>query len=224
MRSLSFIGHGSPARLVTLVAAFALFATSPACAEDGFTTIFNGKNLDGWTLVKKKGPGYIVKDDMLVCPADGGGNLFTEKTYANFDFRFDVRLSDGGNNGVGIRSTLDGHPAFDAIEIQVLDNYAKRYANIRPAQFCGSIYDVVPAKQGALKKAGEWNTMQIRADGPHITVTLNDEVIVDANVDDVTDPAVLKKHPGLRRKSGHIGFLGHATMVEFRNIRIKELP
>jgi hypothetical protein len=54
-------------------------------------------------------------------------------------------------------------------------------------------------------------------------VTLNGNVIVDANLDDVKDPAVLKKHPGLARKSGHIGLLGHGTRVEYRNMRIKEL-
>jgi len=41
-------------------------------------------------------------------------------------------------------------------------------------------------------------------------VTLNGHTIVDANLDDVKDPEVLKQHPGLQRKSGHIGFLGTA--------------
>ncbi|MFO0508577.1 MAG: DUF1080 domain-containing protein, partial [bacterium] len=45
----------------------------------------------------------------------------------------------------------------------------------------------------------------------------------DVDLDTVKDEAVLKKHPGLARKSGHIGFLGHGTRVEFRNIRVKEL-
>jgi hypothetical protein len=39
----------------------------------------------------------------------------------------------------------------------------------------------------------------------------------------VKDPEVLKKHPGLARTSGHIGFLGHNDFIEFRNIRIREL-
>ena len=47
---------------------------------------------------------------------------------------------------------------------------------------------------------------------------------VDADLDSVRDPALLKKHPGLARPSGHIGLLGHGTRVEFRNIRIQELP
>ena len=54
-------------------------------------------------------------------------------------------------------------------------------------------------------------------------VTLNGNIIVDANLDDVKDEETLKKHPGLARTKGHIGFLGHGARVEFRNLRIKEL-
>ncbi|MGH9631817.1 MAG: family 16 glycoside hydrolase [Bryobacteraceae bacterium] len=54
-------------------------------------------------------------------------------------------------------------------------------------------------------------------------MVLNGTKIVDADLDDVKDPEVLERHPGLKRSSGHIGFLGHGTRVEFRNIRIKQL-
>ena len=63
-----------------------------------------------------------------------------------------------------------------------------------------------------------------RAIARRIKVTLNGTVILDADLDSVKDPEVLKKHPGLARTSGHIGFLGHGALVEFRNIRVKELP
>jgi hypothetical protein len=86
------------------------------------------------------------------------------------------------------------------------------------------VYDVIPAKRGYLKKPGEWNTEEIRAEGRRIAVTVNGTVILDADLDSVKDPEVLKEHPGLARKSGHIGFLGHEAYLEFRNIRIKELP
>jgi len=52
---------------------------------------------------------------------------------------------------------------------------------------------------------------------------LNGATIVDANLDDIKDPAKLAKHPGLWRTNGHIGFLGHGAAVEFRNLRIKTL-
>jgi hypothetical protein len=83
---------------------------------------------------------------------------------------------------------------------------------------------VIPAKRGFLKAPGKWNREEIRAEGRRITVTLNGTVILDADLDSVKDPEVLKKHPGLARTSGHIGFLGHHEYMEFRNIRIKVLP
>jgi hypothetical protein len=55
-------------------------------------------------------------------------------------------------------------------------------------------------------------------------VKLNGTWIVDTNLDDVKDPELLKRHPGVARASGYIGFLGHGTRVEFRNIRIRVLP
>jgi hypothetical protein len=194
-------------------------------AEQGFVPLFNGKDLAGWQLVGEKGRGYVVENGLLVCPADGGGNLFTRKEYANFVLRFEFRLEEGSNNGIGIRSPLAGDAAYSGMEIQILDDGAPRYkGKLHPAQYHGSIYDVFPAKQGFKKPAGEWNSEEIIADGRHITVNLNGTTIVDANLDTVTDPAVLKKHPGLARATGHVGLLGHGTRVEFRNMRIKELP
>ena len=54
-------------------------------------------------------------------------------------------------------------------------------------------------------------------------MTLNGVIILDADLNIVKEPKVLAKHPGLLRKSGHIGFLGHGSLVQFRNIRVKEL-
>lgn len=205
--------------LLMAMAALAAWAVEP-----GFQPLFNGKDLSGWQLVRGRGPGYVVKKGVIVCPKNGGGNLYTEKEYADFVLRLEFRLSGGGNNGIGIRAPLKGDAAYQGMEIQVLDDYAKRYARLRPAQYTGSIYDVFPAKRGALKKAGQWNEMEIAAEGRRISIKLNGTQIVDADLDSVEDPEVLKKHPGLARRAGHIGFLGHGTKVEFRNVRIKELP
>jgi hypothetical protein len=49
-------------------------------------------------------------------------------------------------------------------------------------------------------------------------------IILDADLDIVKEAKVLEHHPGLARRTGHIGFLGHGTLVQFRNIRVKELP
>ncbi|MBM3786885.1 MAG: DUF1080 domain-containing protein [Acidobacteria bacterium] len=207
-------------KLITLLAtAFAL-----AAAEKGFTDLFDGKSLNGWQLVRGRGPGYIVKDGTIVCPLEGGGNLFTAKEYADFVLRFDFRMEPGGNNGIGIRAPLEGDAAYVGMEIQILDHdHAKYKGKLKPTQHHGSVYDVIPATADALKPAGEWNSEEIRIKGGKITVTLNGRVITKGDLSKVTDPEILKKHPGVRRAKGHIGFLGHGSLVEFRNIRIREL-
>jgi len=207
-----------------IFAVLALAALAVCAAEKGFTELFDGKTTNGWQLVKGHGPGYIVKDGILVCPKEGGGNLFTAKEYKDFIFRLEFKLSPGGNNGVGIRAPLEGDAAYQGMEIQILDHdHAMYKGKIKPSQHHGSVYDVVAAKADALKPVGEWNVEEIHVKGNQIKVTLNGKVITDADLSKVTDEAVHKKHPGLKRAQGHIGFLGHGSHVEFRNIRIKEI-
>lgn len=199
-----------------------------ACAaapEPGFTSLFNGKDLSGWKLVGKKGEGYGVKDGVIYCAKGGGGNLYTEKEYGDFILRFEFKLEEGSNNGLGIRAPLEGDAAYVGMELQILDDSIaeKKYGKLRPTQFHGSIYDVVPAKRGALKGPGQWNAQEVACSGRNVKVTLNDQVILDANLNNIQDGAVLLKHPGLLRDRGHIGFLGHNDYVEFRNIRIMEV-
>jgi len=122
-----------------------------------------------------------------------------------------------------LRVVIEGNAAYNGMEIQVLDDSGSKYTKLRPEQYHGSIYDLVAAERGHQKPVGQWNEEQITADGRHVKVVLNGATIVDANLDDIKDPAKLAKHPGLWRTSGHIGFLGHGAAVEFRNLRIKEL-
>ena len=204
---------------VALLAAFLMFAD-----DKDFKPLFNGKDLSGWTLVKKSGSGYRVENGVLICPEDGGGNLLTEEEFDNFVFRFDFKLTPGGNNGVGIRAPLAGDIAYSGMEIQILDHDHEKYKGwLKPFQRHGSVYDMIPAKADALKPVGEWNSEEISAEGSRIRVTLNGKLITDADLSTITDPDVLKKHPGVQRKGGRIGFLGHGSHVEFRNIRIKRL-
>ena len=73
--------------------------------------------------------------------------------------------------------------------------------------------------------AGEWNSQEVIAKGDQIKVVLNGEVIVDADIKKASKGGTIdgKKHPGLKNKKGHIGFLGHGDVVKFRSIRVKEL-
>lgn len=196
-----------------------------AQSEPNFKPLFDGKTLNGWKLVGGHGPGYVVQDGIIVCPKEGGGNLFTEKEYGNFALRFEFKLTSGGNNGIGIRAPYEGDAAYQGMEIQILDDGDAMYKGvIRPEQYHGSVYDVIPARTGFKKPVGEWNEEEIRANGRRITVTLNGVIILDADLGIVKEQKVLDKHPGLARKAGHIGFLGHGSHVEFRNIRVQELP
>jgi hypothetical protein len=194
--------------------------------ETGFVPLFDGRSLDGWFIVNRMGPGFLVEDGVLVCPREGGQKLMTEKQYGSFVFRFEFRLEPDANNGIGIRAPRNAHTATQGMEIQILDDdgptYSKAY--LRPDQYHGSIYDVLPARRGFLKRAGEWNRQEISAIGRRVTVRLNGETILDADLDSIRDPQVLAKHPGLGRTSGHIALLGHQSRIEFRNLRVKELP
>jgi Domain of Unknown Function (DUF1080) len=197
-----------------------------APAADDFVPLFDGKSLDGWFIVNKLGPGFVVEDGILVCPVDGGQKLMTEKEYANFVFRFEFKLEPDSDNGIGIRAPRQGHTATKGMEIQILDQTGPLYGpmKLRPEQYHGSIYDVVPARTGFLRKPGLWNEEEINANGRHITIRLNGAVIIDTDLDSIQEPDVLKKHPGLARASGHIALLGHGSRTEFRNLRIKALP
>jgi hypothetical protein len=201
----------------------------PANAEDpGFTPIFDGKTLDGWQGGLE---GYLVQDESIVSQPKGSRNLATVKEYANFHLKFEFKLTPGANNGIGIRipAEVEGQrldPAFKGIELQVIDDSHERYKDIKEWQRHGSVYGVVAAKTGFLKPPGEWNSQEIIANGKQITVILNGETIVDADIEKASENGTLdgKEHPGLKRESGHICFCGHGAEVWFRNLRIKELP
>ncbi len=197
---------------------------APEEKNEGFISLFNGINLDNWIGNKTS---YIVEDHMIVIqPVKGsGGNLFTEKEYTDFIFRFEFQLTPGANNGLGIRTPLKGDPAYVGMEIQILDDSDPIYANLEPYQYHGSVYGVIPAKRGYLKPVGEWNYQEVKARGSKIKVILNGEIIVDGDVSFPAKEGTMDKrnHPGLSNTTGHIGFLGHGSVVRFRNIRIKEL-
>ncbi len=197
-------------------------------SEQGFVPIFDGKSLDGWMGLDGDKSSYYVKDNQLICTATGANHIFTEKEYANFVLRLDIKMDPGGNNGIGIRAQPSKEPHLYGMEIQVLeDDY---YADGDPIQLKdyqhhGSIYGVVPAKTGHLKPAGQWNEEEIVCDGRHVKVTLNGAVIVDADLDKA-QPIDGHEHPGLKYEKGHIGLHAHGNYgaeVFFRNLRVKEL-
>lgn len=190
--------------------------------EEGFVPLFDGQTLAGWQGAKD---GYAVADGAIVCKVKGGGNLYTEKEYADFHLKFEFKLTAGANNGIGIRTPLEGDSAFVGMEIQVLDDTSDQYKGIKDWQRHGSVYGVVAAKGGHQKPVGEWNSEEIIVKGSHVKVILNGETIVDADVAKASTPKTLdgREHPGLARDKGHIAFCGHGAHVEYRKLSLKEL-
>lgn len=192
--------------------------------NEGFESLFNGKNLDGWqgNLTDY----YADNGEMVVDPKLGGhGNIYTAKEYSDFSFRFEFQLTPAANNGLGIRAPLEGDAAYVGMEIQILDDSDPVYANLHDYQYHGSVYGVIPAKRGFQKPVGEWNTEEVIVKGTHIKVILNGVTIVDGDIKEASKNGTLdgKEHPGLLREKGYIGFLGHGSELKFRNIRIKDL-
>jgi len=202
---------------ILLLVSCSLIAPKP---EKGFKPLFNGKDTSGWTLV---GSGtWTAEKDELVCSGEGSGWLRTEKEYENYVLRLEFQIAPSGNSGVFIHAPEKGRSSRLGFEVQILDDAGK------PAnKTCtGSLYEVLAPTKNMAKPAGEWNQEEITCDGPHITVTLNGEKVIDMRTDDPILNGIPDKsfHPSLRQKRGYIGLQNHNTGVRFRNIRVRALP
>ena len=206
-------------------------ATGKLSAEeqtDGYKALFNGKDLDGWWIRGANKNAYQVHDGVILVTGEKDGDwVFTNDEYDNFVLRYEYRCVAGeGNSGVGIRATKEGNPAFEGMEIQVL-----RPGWETPYQRAGSLYHTVPPSVEADKKFGEWNSVEVYADGPHIRTTMNGKVIYDIQMTDFTKEKIAKdnikddfrKPLDDRPAKGYIGLQNHSDKVEFRNIRLKTL-
>lgn len=215
-----------------------IFQLSDEEKKQGFEVLFDGTDLSKWVGDKV---GYQVVNGCIDVTASYGNarNLYTEKEYTDFVFRFEFCfLKEGVNNGVGIRTPMGVDAAYHGMcEVQVLDHDAPIYADLRPYQVHGSVYGIVPAKRIVHKPLGEWSTMEIRVVGDKVKVTVNGEVINDADVRKATqghnvapdggdhNPYTVdgRNHPGMFNKKGHVGFLGHGSGLKYRNVRILDL-
>ncbi|MDZ7689920.1 MAG: family 16 glycoside hydrolase [Balneolaceae bacterium] len=192
-------------------------------------SLFNGEDLSGWERVGGNAGSWNASNELLYTEGDGeewkkgagGGWLSTTEMYDNFKLELEYRLSEGGNSGVFLRAPREGDPAFNGLEIQLLDDYSDQYRGLKPWQYTGSIYDVKAPSKRVTKQAGEWQKMVIIADGSQIKVTLNDEMIINTNL--INHLKKVNEHPGLKRRKGYIGLQNHNSRVEFRNVRITEI-
>jgi|SRR5579875_858259 hypothetical protein len=189
---------------------------------EGFETVFNGKDFDGWD-----GPldNYEIKDGAIVCKPHKGGLIYTKPEYSDFVVRLEFKLPPGGNNGLAIRYPGgQGDTAYDGMcELQVLDDTHPKYARLDPRQAHGSAYGMVAAHRGYLRPVGQWNYQEVTVKGSTIKVELNGTLILDCDLSKVTEFMGNRPHPGKNRTRGHFGFAGHNDPVAFRNIQIKRL-
>jgi hypothetical protein len=189
--------------------------------DDGFTSVFNGKDFDGWA-----GPvdNYKVQDGTLMCKAGKGGTIYTKEKYGDFVARLEILIPPGGNNGLAIRYCGAGDTAYTGMcELQVLDSEHPQYAKLDPRQYHGSAYGMVAAARGYLRPAGQWNFQEVTVKGSTLKVELNGSVILNCDLSKVAGFLANHPHPGKDRTTGYFGFAGHSDPVQFRNIRIKKL-
>lgn len=214
------------------------FVLSEEEKRQGYEVLFDGTDLSKWVGDKV---GYTAVNGCIEVSAGYGDekNLYTEQEYSDFILRFDFCFEkEGVNNGVGIRTPMGVDAAYYGMcEVQILDHDAPVYADLKPYQVHGSVYGIVPAKRIVHKPLGEWSSQEIKVVGDRVTVIVNGEVILDANVikackgnnvapdgSDVNPYTVDgRNHPGLFNKKGHVGFLGHGSGLKYRNVRILDL-
>ena len=180
-------------------------------ASDGFRLLFNGKDLSGWRFIGPEGA-WGVEKGLLACNGKGRGWIRPEGTYADFILRLDYRISPRGDSGIFIRTSEEGRPAYQGMEIKLLEDPRSPI----PEKSTGAIYDAVAPTQEAARPAGHWNQIEVSCQGPTVRVVLNGREIVDCDT---------SAHPALknRLKSGLMGLHNHNSPIKFRNIRIKVL-
>jgi hypothetical protein len=214
-------------RLPIALLSLALIAAndpSPSANDDGFRPLFDGASLDGWERFGGDNPeAWSVEDGCIVVDGRRGGWIGTDRDYDDFILRLQFRIVEpGSNSGVYLRAPADtSHISRTGMEIQILDDDHPRYDSIEPWQRCGSLYHVAAAEPGHLEPAGEWNDLEIEAEGPHVIIRMNGATVVDDRID--RHPELEEEHTGLLRTTGRIGLQCHDGRVEFREIMVRSL-
>ncbi len=214
--------------LARTLALAALVSTS--AAEDKWVSIFDGETLKGWTNSGGKAVeegGWIAEKGVLHRKGKGG-DLYTAKSYADFEFRWEWKISKKGNSGVKYRVTNYGKAKLGP-EYQVLDDAHPDGAKSIKRQ-AGSLYDLLAANdKKKLKAVGEWNSSRVVVKGLHLQHYLNGELVVDVTVGSDEWKEALKnskfkgKENFAANPSGQIFLQDHGDEVWYRKLAVKEL-
>jgi hypothetical protein len=187
----------------------------------GLKSLFNGKDLSGWTVVPDHASVFSVTPEGWLNVKNGNGDLQSEGEYADFAFQLDI-LSNGTHLNSGV--------FFRALKGQFWSGYESQIRNqweggdrSKPVDYgTGGIYNRQPARR-VISTDREWFTMTITAAGPHLATWVN-----GIQVTDFTDnrPANDNARQGYRAKAGVVSLQGHdpTTDLSFRNLQIAELP
>lgn len=195
---------------------------------DGWEVLFDGTSTDafrGWKSDRFPQSGYRIEADGSLHAIDGSRDFITRKQYADFDLRWEWKLSRGANSGVMYRvKEMGGAPHDTGPEYQVIDDPRIHLTST------GSLYGLVkPSKHETINPAGQWNASRIVVKDNDIRHYLNGELVVQYTwaSDDIKQRIAKSKFKSWRgfmqQETGHIGFQSHGKDLWFRNIRIKDL-
>jgi len=135
--------------------------------------LFNGKDLTGWKIRSEKGKGCWSVEDGAMTNSKGCVDIITEQKFRDFKLSLEFKLADPQVNGG--RPSNSGVYLRGRYEAQIEDNYGKE----PESHGMGGLYGFLTPKVNASKKAGEWQKYEITLIGRQLTVTLNDQTVID---------------------------------------------
>lgn len=221
-----------------IVATIGFGATAQTKKEKGFTSLFDGKTTKGWHTYNKTsvGSAWEVQDGTLhMSPTkkgkDGGGDLVSDKEYANFHLKLEWKVAPKANSGVIFYVHEDpkyGQTYLTGPEMQVLDNDGHPDGKITKHR-AGDLYDMIKSTSEPVKPVGEWNKAEIISNKGKLTFILNGVKVVNTTMWDDNWKALIAgskfaKWEGFGTyKTGKIALQDHGDDVWYKNIMIKEL-
>ncbi len=224
--------HSPLSRLAALVL---LACATPAANADGFTTLFDGSNLDAWQT--SSNAGWTIEDDgvlFLKNRTDGALNnpdyLWTKETYGDFVLELEFKVCEGYcNSGIFLRTADLRDPVFTGIEVQVTNSRQRK--GLSRGGTAGAVYDCLAPTKNAVRAPGEWNRYSITCRGALIIVDLNGERVLEMDLDRWTEtgknpdgtPNKYKQPLKDFARRGHIGLQDHGRPVWYRNMRVRRL-
>ena len=173
----------------------------------------------------------LVEGEAIVSSSDWSnhGNLWTARTFTDFELSLEYKLYTGANSGILFRGTgKAGLAGKEYLEIQLLDYAGWRDANdgqiLLLEQRNASLFNLIAPWKSSDKPPGQWNQLKLRSVGDQLTLTLNDAQLINTNLrTSGSTTGRLTTQPALTRREGLIGFQKHTGNVSFRNIRIRDL-